>query len=94
MAFERWPRTSAARCCLIVFGLCGATTTSLAVSPAERVVIQHPAPQLDNGPGARSTKSLTTRSATYPTIIADHAAGVEPRFQYSPPMMHVPAPDR
>ncbi len=73
MAFERWPRTSAARCCLIVFGLCGATTTSLAVSPAERVVIQHPAPQLDNGPGARSTKSLTTRSATYPTIISNHA---------------------
>ena len=49
---------------LIVIGLCGATTTSFAEQPAS---------QLDNGSAARSAKSLTTRSATYPTIISNHA---------------------
>jgi N-acetylneuraminic acid mutarotase len=73
MDFAGWPCRSTARFGLIVFGLCTMTTTSLAVSPAERLVTRLPAPQLDNGWGARSTKSLTTRSATYPTIIADHA---------------------
>jgi len=73
MAFARWPRSSIVRCSLIVFGLCGATTTSLAASPPEGPVSKLPIQQHRVRPEARSLKSLTTRTATYPTIISNHA---------------------
>jgi N-acetylneuraminic acid mutarotase len=59
MEIPRRMRRASVRLSLIVFCLIGSVTPSLATSPGER--------------RANFTKSLTTSSASYPTIISDHA---------------------
>jgi len=59
MELARWPRRSTAPHGLVVICLLAMSTPSLAVSPGDW--------------GASSIKSLTSRSASYPTIISNHA---------------------
>jgi N-acetylneuraminic acid mutarotase len=59
MDFARWPRWSIARFGLVSLCLIATNTSSFAVPPG--------------GLDALSAKSLTTSSATYPTIISTHA---------------------
>jgi VCBS repeat-containing protein len=58
---------------LIVLGLFGFAATSLASEPTEHPVARSPAARLDIGPETGSSKSITTRTATYPTIISNHS---------------------
>jgi hypothetical protein len=67
MEIARWPRRSILRLGLMVSCLFVVVTASIAAAPG--------------GLDTRSAKSLTTSSATYPTIISDHACAVSPTNQ-------------
>ncbi|MDX2437229.1 MAG: Ig-like domain-containing protein [Acidobacteriota bacterium] len=73
MSLAFWLSRSSIPISLTVFVFFGPTSFSFAISPAEEFVTERPALQLDPGWGSLSTKSLTTRSASYPTIISDHS---------------------
>ncbi len=67
MEIARWPRRSILRLGLMASCLFVVVTASIAAAPG--------------GLDTRSAKSLTTSSATYPTIISDHACAVSPTNQ-------------